>query len=136
MLKNSRIRPYKTNKKGKTHLLDIYADDLMIYLESKRNSKAMNLRNVQEVLRIVEVFYKWSGLKFNGGKTYSTIFGESLRQPKYVEKLGIKWCTSFELLGGIQFDQILDWRFRHLTSFGKITVIKTLFLPKFTHITF
>ena len=63
------------------------------------------------------------------------------------------WCTSFELLG-IVFNQTLDkmdcnydkclkimhdelnsWQFRHLTIFGKITVTKTLCLPKFTHIT-
>ena len=48
-------------KQGKTrggncHLLDIYADDLPIYLERKKTNKAMNLRNVQEAMRIVEIF--------------------------------------------------------------------------------
>ena len=66
--------------------------------------------------------------------------------------MGIKWCTSFELLG-ITFVQAVEnmdcnydkclksmrdglnsWRFRHLTIFGKITVITTLSLPKFTNI--
>ena len=64
----------------------------------------------------------------------------------------IKWCTEFKLLG-INFDQTLDlmesnyedcfekvksdlssWKHRFLTVFGKITVIKTMCLPKFTHI--
>ena len=64
----------------------------------------------------------------------------------------IKWCTEFKLLG-INFDQTLDlidnnyedcfekvkselssWKHRFLTVFGKITVIKTMCLSKFTHI--
>ena len=63
----------------------------------------------------------------------------------------IKWCTEFKLLG-INFDQTLDlidnyedcfekvkaelssWKHRFSTVFGKITVIKTMCLPKFTHI--
>ena len=72
--------------------------------------------------------------------------------PECVERIRIKWCTSFTLLG-IKFDQTLNrmdrnydecfkkvkdelnsWRFRYLTVFGKITVIKTMCLPKFTHI--
>ena len=75
-----------------------------------------------------------------------------LGKPEYVDQLGVKWCSSFKLLG-ITFDQTLDnmecnydkclksmkdelhsWKFRHLTIFCKITVIKTMCLPKFTHI--
>ena len=80
-------------------MFDIYVDDLMIYLERKKNSKAMNLLNVLEAMRVVEVFYKWSGLKVKSDKRYSTIFGESLGQPEYEEQHRMKWCTSFELLG-------------------------------------
>ena len=66
--------------------------------------------------------------------------------------LRIMWCTEFKLLG-INFDQTLDLmdknyvdcfekvksglsscKHRFLTVFGKITVIKTICLPKFTHI--
>ena len=36
LLKNSKINPYKT-KRGTEHLLDIYADDLTIYLELTKN---------------------------------------------------------------------------------------------------
>ena len=69
-----------------------------------------------------------------------------------MEQLEIKWCTDFELLG-IAFDQTLSrmdnnydkslknmkdklnsWQSRHLIVFGKITVIKSMCLPKFTHI--
>ena len=98
------------------------------------------------------MFFVWSGLKENQGKTYLKIFGEGLESPRFVQTLGIKWCTEFTLLG-IKFDQTLDlmdsnfdscfkkvkkelssWKHRFLTVFGKITVIKTMCLPKFTHI--
>ena len=61
-------------------------------------------------------------------------------------------CTDFELLG-IMLDQTLSrmdnnydgclkslkdklnsWHFRHIMVFGKVTIIKTMCLPKFTHI--
>ena len=98
------------------------------------------------------MFFIWSGLKVNRGKTYLSIFGESLEKPRFVQELGIKWCTDFTLLG-IKFDQTLDlmdsnfdscfkkvkneissWKHRYLTLFGKLTVIKTMCLPKFSHI--
>ena len=98
------------------------------------------------------MFFVWSGLRVNRGKTYLSIFGASLACPRFVQTLGIKWTTEFKLLG-INFDQCLakigqnyqncfekvkkelsSWHHRFLTVFGKITVIKTLCIPKFTHI--
>ena len=49
-------------------ILDIYADDLTIYLEMKQNQSMKPLRNVQEVLRILETFQNWSRLRVNRGK--------------------------------------------------------------------
>ena len=91
-------------------------------------------------------------LKFNRGKTYLSIFGASLGCPRFVNTLGIKWSTELKLLG-LNFDQCLDkmdrnyydcfdkvkkelnsWQHIFLTVFGKITVIKTMCIPKFTHI--
>ena len=81
-----------------------------------------------------------------------SVFGRDSKEPKFVEELKLKWCKSFKLLG-IHFDVTLSemqtnyqigldsirkelhsWKFRHLTIFGKLTVIKTLCLPKLTHI--
>ena len=62
---------------------------------------------MQEVLRILETFQNLSELKVNRGKTKTTFFGMSLGKPGFVEQLGIKWRTDFELLG-IRFDQILS----------------------------
>ena len=88
LLKNSKIKPYKT-KKGTEHLMDIYADDLTLYLEMTKN-KSQNFINVRETMRIVEIFHRWSGLKVNRGKTYSTVFGKCIKQPEYVVQLGLK----------------------------------------------
>ena len=98
------------------------------------------------------MFFVWSGLNINRGKTYLSIFIAGLGCPRFVNTLGIKWSTEFKLLG-LNFDLCLDkmdrnyfdcfdkvkkelnsWRHRFLTVVGKITVIKTMCLPKFTHI--
>ena len=64
----------------------------------------------------------------------------------------LKWCKNFKLLGvysdatlsemqknyqiGLESirKELHSWKFRHLTVFGKLTVIKTLCLLKLTHI--
>ena len=97
-------------------------------------------------------FEEWSGLKINLGKTNLTIFGKKMEKPTFVDDLRIKWCVEFKLLG-IQFDctlsnmhvnydialdairkEINSWKYRFLTIYGKITVIKTLCIPKINHI--
>ena len=149
--KNCKTKPYKT-KFGLKHFLDMYADDLSIYLEYNRNRESENRSNVQSILQTMEKLREWSGLKINLGKTYLTIFGKQHRRPRFVDELGIKWCLEFKLLG-IHFDvtlskmllnydkaiesirkELSSWRHRFLTIFGKITVIKTLCLPKLNHI--
>ena len=97
-------------------------------------------------------FQEWSGLKINLDKTYLAIFGKIHKKPKFVDELKIKWCTEFKLLG-IYFDitlskmqvnyerevdavkkELYSWKHRFLSVFGKITVIKTMCLPKLNHI--
>ena len=101
----------------------------------------------------MEIFKGWSGLKINLGKTYLTVFGKLTDKPKFIKELGIKWCTEFKLLG-IYFDSTLSKmhvnyekaiesvrreinssKFCFLTIFGKVTVIKTMFVQKLNHIT-
>ena len=100
----------------------------------------------------MEMFKGWSGVKINLGKTYLTVFGKLTDKPKFTEELKIKWCTEFKLLG-IYFDSTLSkmhvnyekaiesvrqeinsWKYRFLTIFGKVTVIKTICIPKLNHI--
>ena len=132
--------------------MDIYADDLTIYLEYDKRNNWRNKENIREVFILMERFYMWSGLKINLGKTYVTIFGRECNKPKFVDELKLKWCNSFKLLG-IYFDVTLSnmqknfqiglenvkkelhsWKYRYLMILGKLTVIKTLCLPKLTHI--
>ena len=64
MLQKAKLRPYRT-KNNLVHLMDIYADDLTIYLEYDRKSKWKNKENIREVLVLMERFFGWSGLKIN-----------------------------------------------------------------------
>ena len=100
------MKAYRT-KGGNRQLLDIYTDDLSIYLKYDCNNKRANNNNVLEVLTTIELFYKWSGLKVNRGKEQITIFGEKFQKPNFVEKGKIKWCSMFRLLG-IQFCNTLS----------------------------
>ena len=62
MLEKSKLKPYRT-RNNVEHLIDIYADDLSIYLEYDRRRNSINKENIREVLIIMERFYNWSGLK-------------------------------------------------------------------------
>ena len=80
------------------------------------------------------------------------MFGKLVEKPSFVNELNIKWCVEFKLLG-IQFDSTLakmyvnydialeavrkeinSWKYRFLTIYGKVTVIKNLCIPKINHI--
>ena len=65
--------------------MDIYADDLSIYLEFDWRSNWKNKENIREVLVLMERFFIWSGLKINLGKTYVTIFGREYNKPKFID---------------------------------------------------
>ena len=52
--------------------MGIYVDDLIIYLERRHNNRAMHLRNVQEAMRIMETFQRWSGLRVIGDRLTQT----------------------------------------------------------------
>ena len=86
------------------------------------------------------------------GKTNLTVFGNLVNRPSFIDELCIKWCVEFKLLG-IHFDSTLEkmhinydlaleavrkeinsWKYRFLTIYGKVTVIKNLCIPKLNHI--
>ena len=77
--KNSKVKPYRT-KLGLKHFIDMYADDLSVYLEFKKQKNYDNKANVQCILQAMEKFKEWSGLKINLGKTYLTIFGSHCKK--------------------------------------------------------
>ena len=94
--KSSKAKPYRT-KFGLEHFIDMYADDLSVYLEFKERNECDNKTNVQSILQAMKKFREWSGLKINLGKTYLTIFGKHFERPKFVDELGIKCCVEFKL---------------------------------------
>ena len=49
LLNRSEIRPYATTH-GISHLFDIYADDLTIYMERHRTKERKNQKNVSNVM--------------------------------------------------------------------------------------
>ena len=52
--KNSKVKPYRT-KSGLKHLIDMYADDLSVYLEFKKNDYD-NKGNEQYIFQAMEKF--------------------------------------------------------------------------------
>ena len=144
-----KIKAYQITAQLK-HLLDQYADDLTMYLEWS-DSYEQNFRNINAVLDVLEEFQSLSGLKANRDKTMLTVFGNKEDDSLLCEDLGIKWVTSFKLLG-IHFDQTLEnmevnyenaikkvkavansWKNIYVSIYGKVCVVKTLMLPKLTH---
>ena len=129
-----------------TQLLEIYADDLTIFL----HPTSENLRNT---INILTDFYRLSGLKINIGKTKAVLFGQNYENNiNLCPDLKLQWSQSFTLLG-INFTNNLEnmhlnynvkvenirkllsaWSYRYLTPFGKVTVVKSLALSKLSHI--
>ena len=84
--KDSRTEPYRT-RFGLRHFIDMYADDLSVYLEFKKNREYDKMSYVQCILQAMEKFKEWGGLKINLGKTYLTIFGKQFKKFRFVEEL-------------------------------------------------
>ena len=129
-----------------SHLMEIYADDLTIFMEPSD----INLRNA---IKTLGEFYQLSGLKISVSKTKAVWFGAAHgSNQKLCPDLDLKWVKSFTLLG-IKFDNALsnmtanfdekiqvvkkmlsNWSYRYLTPFGKVTVVKSLGLSKLSHL--
>ena len=127
-----------------------YADDTAILLDGSEKS----LRNT---LSLIEQFSKFSGLKPNFQKTSCIKIG-SLRDSEHVEQfctdynltwthepfvfLGIKFSASLLNIIEMNFNSkleeikklIISWNRRLLSTAGKITVVKSVLLPKLTHL--
>ena len=138
------IKGFKVN--NLVHLLEIYADDCSIFLEAED----LNLRNT---LKILDNFFKISGLKISVAKTKAIWFGKGHRNVHNLcPDIALDWVNKFRLLGvdftnnlvgmEINFDSKLEeikknfnrWIHRTLTVYGKIVVIKSLALSKLSHL--
>ena len=125
-----------------------FADDTTLLLNGSQCS-------LQTSINILELFGSLSGLRMNTEKT-KVIWIESKKQCKEkldVSKklhwgdsnfsfLGVSFSSNIGTMSKVNFQIILNkakqvlnsWQSRHLTPFGKVTIIKTLILSKFNHL--
>ena len=76
---------------NQAHLLEIYADDMTIFLRSDSD----NLRTVVEIL---DSFYNLSGLKISVGKTKAIWFGANYNSStKLCPDINLVWVKEFTL---------------------------------------
>ena len=122
-----------------------YADDTFLLLDGSEVS-------LRKSLTIFEEFYLCSGLKLNFDKTFAVWLGSmKLSNITLCYDLNLKWAKSFTLLG-IYFnvdkmvaenynskihtiEKIIHcYKKRKLSLIGKVTVLKTLIVPKLVYI--
>ena len=124
-----------------------YADDTTLFLNGDINS-------LKYAVRILKWFENVSGLAINNEKTKVVKIGALRgRSIPWQGKYGFEWTSSFEILGityniedmenitktniyrkmGEVKKLIRIWHARNLTPYGKITIIKSLLMSKFTH---
>ena len=129
-------------------LLALFADDTTLFLDGSEKS-------FTEAIATLELFSKISGLKINNEKTQISWIGRSrnckveyLRDRNFIwdpgtfKTLGITFSTNIEEISHLNFNGKIDdvkreiarWKKRHLTPLGRITIIKTLIIPKLTYL--
>ena len=129
-------------------LISLYADDTFLILDGSENS-------LREALECFESFYKVSGLKMNSSKTKAVWVGNKKYSDQIIypnmklnwshenfKVLGIDFSLDLNCITDINFTKkikevkaiLKSWQHRKLTLLGKITVIKTLALPKLIHL--
>ena len=130
------------------YTLSQYADDTQIFLDGSE-------RSLRSTLRILHKFYLMSGLKINEDKTKALWIGSMANlELKMCNDNNLDWDQNSIKILGVTFDSgilniwdlnsvelitkleklLLTWPKRKLTLPGKITVIKSLALSKFTHL--
>ena len=124
------------------------ADDTTLFLK--------DINSLQRSLTLVQNFGKVSGLKLNIDKTEITLLGglriDNLQMPVELQKIQIK-KGPFQTLGiwfsgnedqaiNLNFKEKIEateqtlsiWPARNLSWKGKITILKTLIIPKFIYL--
>lgn len=141
------IEGYTFKLREKTHELKLsqYADDGTLILKDENQ--------VKFCISTINDFGKLAGLKLNTNKTIGMFFGQGKhRADAMVENIKItakpqkclgvyvgcdtSYCNEMNWTNKLlAIERLLEtWKSRHLTLFGKITIIKCLALPKITHV--
>ena len=143
--KNRSIRGVKI--RNVEYKVSCFADDTLCFLDGSINS-------CRALFHDLGTFAKYSGLKPNIDKTEAFWAGAGVdgRGP-ICEEMHFKWVTKLKVLGvyfannenevyeenfGKRLQEVeaivQQWKRRHLTIKGKIILVKTLMLSKFTHL--
>ena len=125
-----------------------YADDTSVFINGSEKS-------LRESLKVLNIFYELSGLKMNVDKTkvikIGALAGSQVHLcPEYnlgweegnFTVLGIEFNVDLKSIIELNFRKKLEeikrtltvWKQRQLTLLGKITVLKTLIIPKLNHL--
>ena len=147
----ARVRQNKNIKgiiiNGIENKVSCYADDTLFFLDGSVNS-------CRCLFHDLGTFAKYSGLRPNIAKTQAMWVGYDVEnRVKICDELPIQWTSKMKVLGIIFENHLLNmsrnnlegkldevkeaiktWHRRHLTLYGKICVIKSLILPKLTHL--
>ena len=128
--------------------LSQYADDTTLVLDGSR-------RSLMAALNTLETYVAISGLLVNTDKTQIVWIGKKRHSKEKIETgknliwgssefylLGIQFSVSLDKINKLNFDPIIikirelleKWKKRLLTPLGRITVLKSLILPKFNHL--
>ena len=125
-----------------------FADDTTIILDGSVNS-------LQAALNILEIFGALSGLKINSEKTRLVWIGSEISSKTMLKVshklywgasefnlLGINFACDLTKMPNLNYQSALikakqvvnSWKYRYVTPIGKITIVKTLIISKFTHL--
>ena len=125
--------------------LSQYADDLILFTPAELNP-------IEASLRELEKFTATSGLNINVDKTKCLPIGNKI-DLSFLNNLGVKVVNELKVLGIVYNNsnanivhrnimealpnvkqEIAQWKRRHLTLIGKITVVKAMVISKIVHI--
>ena len=132
---------------GEESKVSQYADDTTLWVRE-------DIQTITNIIRVLNWFKDISGLDINKEKNKVVKLG-ALRGSNITWqcKFGFNWSDKFEILG-IHYDMtnlnaitdpnihqklgeikqlIRIWSSRNLTPYGKVTIIKSLLIPKITH---
>ena len=91
-----KIEGFESN--GCVHLLELYADDISVFLKATNNMRETE-NNLRGVLNSIENFFKVSCLRINLSKTTAIWFGTKHNcTTKLCGDLGIEWDTKLSLI--------------------------------------
>ena len=144
--KNQHIQGININNKN--FKLSQYADDTQIVLDGSELS-------LRETLNTLNQFYNMSGLKINVEKTRAIGIGALSNSPTRLcrdfildwnqgsfKVLGVNFSCNVNDIWDLNYHEVLNkvenickqWTKRKLSLIGRITIIKSLALAKFTHL--